>query len=434
MTTSVNLTFFRTIIICCLLLLGLLAACKDDKTGLQSGDPTDFKDAVVINQYGITSITISDKKNTIIHTGMTQQYTAQGNTASGGSVDISKDVHWSVSDGSAARIDENGLLTGLAQNDVTVTAQLSTYSVTKSLRVTDASVSNITITKANGSTDFTIAVDACKTLQLKAVADYTGETLTQDVTNEVDWSTTSLSTVAHFSTLTGEKGWLLTSTVSSGISVSATLYAFPANVTVITKDGFTSGTSGISLNPSSSYSLPSTSASKQFSASATFFDNTSADITRAALWSSDNAAIASVNNDVGSKGLVTAQAVGSTTIKAQCGTATDSTTVTVANNSLGSLKITYTTSNGVPFNTSAGGDLIYLHVNDTLDLIATAHYSDGTNLKVTTDSGTSWSLYPDSTVVSIDKSSGKLTAQATGTAVVKVSYQGLDASLTVIVQ
>ena len=431
MTTPANLTFFRAITICCLLLLGLLAACKDDKTGLQSGDPTDFKDAVLINQYGITSITIS-AQNPIIKTGMTQQYTAQGNTASGGSVDISKDVHWTVSNSSAVRIDENGLLTGLAQSDVTVSAQLSTFSDTKSLRVTDASVSGITITETDGTTDF--AIDACKTLQLKAEAVYTGETLTANVTNEVDWSTTSPTNVAHFSTVSGEKGWLLTSAVNSGISVDATLDSFTANVTVTTQDGFTSSTSAITLNPSNSYILASTSAAKQFSANATFDDNTSADITRAAIWSSDNAAIASVNNDdTGSKGLVSAHAVGSAAISAQCGATaqTASTSVTVNNSTLTSVTIKY--DSNATQGTSAGGDLIYLNVGNTLQLDAFANYSNNTSQNVTNDASTSWEVYPDTTIVSVD-SSGLATAKALGTTLLKVTYQGLDNKLTIIVQ
>lgn len=416
-------------IACCLLLLTLLPACKNDKTGLQDGDPTDFKEAVLINQYGITSIAIS-ANNPILQSGHTQQYTVVGNTSTGGSVDISNDVRWSVSNSAAARIDENGLLTSLAQGDVTVSAHLSTYTDSADLRVTDGAAAGITITEADGSTDFTI--DACKTLQLKAVASFTGETLTADVTDEVDWSTSLPTNAARFSTVSSEKGLLLTSSARNDIDVSATLDSQSASVTVTAQNGFsTFTTTPITVSSSTNSSSPviASGGSDQFSASASFDDGSSADITRTAIWSSDNDLFATV----GSEGLVSAHSVGNAGITASCGGQEQTVTVQVSSTNPISLAIDYDPAS--VRQTDAGGDILYLNVGDTLQLEAKAYYDNNT-APTTVTGDTTWEATPisgDASAATV-ANDGLVTANAVGSTLIKATYSGVDRSKTIIVQ
>src|SRR4029077_12713113 len=77
-------------------------------------------------------------------------------------------------------------------------------------------------------------------------------------------------------------------------------------------------------------------AAKQFTATGTFSDNTTQDMTQSAFWSSSNAAVATINN----KGLVISIAAGTTTVNAAWGAITQSTSLTVSTVQLASISIT----------------------------------------------------------------------------------------------
>ena len=70
-------------------------------------------------------------------------------------------------------------------------------------------------------------------------------------------------------------------------------------------------------------------AKQPFTATGTFDDGSSLDVTIFVTWTSSNLATADVSNADGSRGEATAFGAGSTTIQAQRGTVTASTTLTV---------------------------------------------------------------------------------------------------------
>ena len=72
-----------------------------------------------------------------------------------------------------------------------------------------------------------------------------------------------------------------------------------------------------------------TGASRQFTATGTYSDNSVQNLTASVTWSSTTAAVATISNDTGTQGLVSAVAAGTTTITATSGLVTGSTIMTV---------------------------------------------------------------------------------------------------------
>ena len=109
-------------------------------------------------------------------------------------------------------------------------------------------------------------------------------------------------------------------------------------------------------------SLPG-GAVQQFTATGTYSDASTQDLTQSASWTSSNNAVASISNAAGSRGSATSIAAGTTTITAAVGGVAGSTTLTVTTATLVSLAIG-PTNPSIPLGT-------------TLQLTATGTYSDG---------------------------------------------------------
>ena len=157
---------------------------------------------------------------------------------------------------------------------------------------------------------------------------------------------------------------------------------------------------------------------QQYTATATFGNNSTGDVTGKVTWSTNATNIASIS----SGGLLTGVAFGSTTVKAQTGSVIGNTGVTIQNKAISSVSIQPLTQ-GLSASGNGGPT--------TVQYTATATYSDGTTGDVTSNS--TWNALPSS-VVSIS-STGLATAVAVGTATVTATAQGVtsnSATITVI--
>ena len=155
---------------------------------------------------------------------------------------------------------------------------------------------------------------------------------------------------------------------------------------------------------------------QQYTATATYGNNTTADVTSQVSWSTTPTNIATIN----SSGLLTAGALGTATVKAQSGSVIASTSVTVIQKQVTSVTISPLTQT---LSLSLGPT--------TVQFTATATYADGTTANVT--SIATWSSLPSS-VASIS-STGLATAGAIGTASVTATSGGVTsngATITVI--
>jgi hypothetical protein len=167
-------------------------------------------------------------------------------------------------------------------------------------------------------------VDSGSDFQLQATADWSdGSTSTLD--SQIVWSSPDLQLLNGGAFEAWSPG-LATATVTDG-SVTASV-----NIDVV-------GPTSISLNPKD----PTVAANgeQQFTATGTFPDGTTSDITPVSTWSSSNSSIASANNPQGS--FRTFGSAGSTTITVSDGGASASTTLTVTSGSAPPTTTTTTT-------------------------------------------------------------------------------------------
>jgi hypothetical protein len=238
---------------------------------------------------------------------------------------------------------------------------------------------------------------------------------TQDLTTQVTWSVTpaSLATISSVGVLT-------TSSVSGSGTVSAAL----GSVTGTTPVTVTSATlQSIQITPSA-VTVP-IGATQAFAATGIYKDSSGAisnyDVGSqpGGAWHSGTTTVASID----STGLATALAAGQSSI-------------TFTLQSVTSSPATMTVPSGVTLTsiTIDGADPITLFASgafSTTQLTATATYSDGSTIDPA--SGVTWSLDPTSAtnVVSVNATTGLVTAIGVGTAIVDVSDGSFTDTITV---
>jgi hypothetical protein len=148
--------------------------------------------------------------------------------------------------------------------------------------------------------------------------------------------------VGHFNngstqTLTNVS-WSLSSPRVAKIKVDGVVRAkHNGSVTITAKLGSLSGSTTLTVSNSNLVSIAVTPANaslpagstQQFTATGTFDDNHTQDLTAAVHWSSSSGAVATVSNTLKNRGLATAVATGTTTVAASSGGISGSTTLVV---------------------------------------------------------------------------------------------------------
>lgn len=152
---------------------------------------------------------------------------------------------------------------------------------------------------------------------------------TKDVTTTVTWSSSAPSIASI-----GERG-LLQALTSGTSTITATSGGVTASTVVTVTDA---ALVSIGITPPS----PTVAAgfTKQFTATGTFSNATTQDLTTQVTWSSATPATATISDAAGTKGLATSIGAGSTIISATFGTATATATLTVTSATLVSLEVT----------------------------------------------------------------------------------------------
>ncbi|MDH5391829.1 MAG: Ig-like domain-containing protein [Gammaproteobacteria bacterium] len=379
--------------------LSLLLACS-------SGDPRPLYESLIVEFNDVQSISIS-ALNTVITTGENQQITVTGTTSQNTTIDLSEMVSWSVDDASLAFISATGLLQSISQDGmVTVTATLSGFSASMDVTFSSAALVSIEVKADTLTEDLTTSV--CRPLPLKAMATYDDASL-RNITPAVSWSTTTAgATLVSDSTPPSITHYDVVAT-----NVTATLGISSPAAAVTLVDDITS----MALSPAA---VTLTVGSEQsFVLSADYGSETEPDITAAANWQSSIPSVADfANND----GIVTALAVGTTTITAACGSTIlpVSSTVTVDVNNISAFEI--------------GPEPLgfELTLGSTQQMTATAYYVSDPQTPVDVTDQVSWSVDSGSVAISVD-SFGLVTADALGFGKVVASFSGETADITVYV-
>ena len=167
----------------------------------------------------------------------------------------------------------------------------------------------------------------------------------------------------------------------------------------------------IAVTPSNASIQPGVT--QQYTATATYGDNSTGDVTTQVTWSTSPTNIATIS----SSGLLTAATLGTATVKATTGNLIATTNVTVTQKQIRSISIAPLTQT---LSLSLGPT--------TVQFTATATYSDGSTGDVTTIS--TWTSVPSS-VASIS-SNGLATALTVGTATVTATSGGVTSNSATI--
>jgi trimeric autotransporter adhesin len=323
--------------------------------------------------------------------GTTQPFTATGMFSDGSTQNLTASVSWSSSVPSIATASASGLANGISSGQATITATDGSVSGSALLTVTPATVTAITVTPASP----TIAGGTLQ--QFTATGLFSDGTL-QNLTSSVSWSssTPTAATINATGLATGSTSGQTTITASSGsVTNSAVLTVTAAVLT------------GITLNPMNPSII--LGSSQQFTATGTYSDNSTQDLTGTATWTSSNAGVAGV-----STGLASGLAVGTTTISATFHSANSSATLTVSLTppALQSISVT-------PANPSVA-------IGQNQQFVATGHYLDGSTQDLT--SAVTWSSAQPA--LAGITATGLATGLGGGSIAVTAALGAIDASAT----
>ena len=351
----------------------------------------------------LTTVEVSPT-NPSIAKGTSRQFNATAIFSDTTKQDITAYASWSSSTGSAT-ITTAGLATGVSSGTTSITASYGGLSVTTTLTITTAILASIEVTPINTS------IAQGMTRQFTAIGVYTDNT-TQNLTQFVTWSSVN-SAIAAISNAQGSYG--LARSLAAG---TTTIRAASGNVQGSTSLTVTSATLlGLDVTPA----IPSIPAGllQQFSATGTFSDGTTKDMTPEVTWTSTDAGVSTVSNATGSKGLATTLVQGTATITATFGMISGSTLLTVIPAAVVTIEVE-------PFEMSTPSGL-------NQQFTAAGILSDDTVIDLTEAVTWSSSATDIATVSNGTGSNGIATAIAPGTATITASYQGDVGSATLTV-
>ncbi|WP_299495634.1 Ig-like domain-containing protein [uncultured Shewanella sp.] len=352
--------------------------------------------SVTVSAAELTTIQITPASVTLSK-GNTQELIATGTYSDSTTAVITSSVSWVSDDTSVATVSTAGLLSGVTTGSATVSATLDNISSNdSSVTVSDATLTAIQITPAS------VTLYNGNTQELIATGTYSDGT-TADITSAVSWHSDDMSVV------TVTPAGLLTGEATGSATVSATLDSISSNDSSVTVSDAT--LTAIQITPASV--TLSKGNTQELIATGTYSDSTTAVITSAVSWVSDDTSVATVSTE----GLITAVAVGSVTVSATLDSiSSNDSSVTVSAATLTDIQITPAS--------------VTLSKGNTQELIAKGTYSDGTTEVIT--SAVSW-LSNDMSVATVTPA-GLLTAESVGSATVSAildSISSNDSSVTV---
>lgn len=311
---------------------GLATTLAVGQSGILASANNGAHGSAVLNVQAaqLASIAVSPA-NPSVAAGLTQQLTAQGTYTDGSTQDLSQQVTWSSQDPAIATVDAaSGMATGVATGATTLVAtsnSTQTIQGTVQLQVTAAQLTGITVSPSAGT-----AV-AGTTLQFTAQGTYTDGT-TPDITGQVMWSTSD-STLASVSNSAGSNGIASALKAGGPVTVTATL-------------GSVSNTAQLTVTQPALVSIAVTPAgatipqgkTQQYTATGTFGDGSTQDITNSVNWSSNQTSVATISNADGSRGLASTTILGPGGITADMNGISGTTTLTVGDPAITSLTLT----------------------------------------------------------------------------------------------
>jgi hypothetical protein len=262
----------------------------------------------------------------------TQKFYAEGCDTEGYCYDLTNDATWESSETGVATIAAGGRATGVSAGTTTIKATFDLISGETMLTVTDATLTSISVDPPTAS------IARYTTQQFTAYGTFSDASV-YDITHDVTWASSNTS-VATISNTIDSKG--LASGLAGGTTtITATFGAVSGNATLTVKSVTLTSIAIEPSNPTTAIGWP-----VQFTATGTFSDSTTQDITALVTWLSSAGSVARISNVFPSQGLATPIHTGTTTISATHALTgvTASTTLTVGNVTLTAITVTCTPS------------------------------------------------------------------------------------------
>lgn len=340
--------------------------------------------------------------NPSIALGTATQLKAIGIYSDSTKKDLTSSVSWSSSVTDVAIVSNasgsKGLATsGTTTGSTTITATSGTVLGSTALTVTSAALVSVEVTPTNPS----IALG--RSQQCTATGIFTDNSV-QDLTMQAAWSSSDPA--------------VATIGASDGLASSAGVGSATITATFAGKNGSTvlTVTNAVLQEINITPAIPTIAlgTSQQFTATATYSDNTTADLTATASWSSDNTSVATV-----SSGLAHSIGTGSATITATLDGVSSGTVLTVESAKLLSIDVT-------PTNPSTPMGL-------SQQFSANGNFSDGTSQDLTALVTWSSSNNGIAEVSNAEGSNGLANPIAAGQAIITAKYMGISGSSTLTV-
>src|SRR6202030_1363263 len=253
----------------------------------------------------LTSMAMSPADPSVLK-GSTRQFTATGSYSDGSTQNLTDKAIWSSSNSVVAVVTNTGLATGFATGSSTIQVALGSVAGSTTLTVTAAVLSSIAVTPPNPS------ISDGTSQQFTAMGTYSDGS-TQNLTNSVTWLSSNAS-VAKINSMGFASGVGI-----GGSSIQAAL-GLGAGSTTLTVTA--AALSSIVVSPSN----PSISdgTTQQFTASGSYTDGSTQNVTNLVTWGSSNPA-----DSISASGLAAANGVGASIIQAALNGVNGSTTLTV---------------------------------------------------------------------------------------------------------
>ena len=358
--------------------------------------------------FGVTnatlvSIAVSPMTSTMAK-GFTRPFVAIGTYSDASTQELTTQVTWASSNTAAATISNSpgsqGVASGVNAGSTSISATLTPVSGATNLVVTAATLNSIAVTPTNP----TIAKGT--TAEFNATGIYS-DTTTQDLSTQVTWASGD-DTVATISNAVDRKG--IATAVNTGQTlISATFGGITGTTNLSVSSARLNAITVVPTHPTIAKGT-----TRQFTATGTYSDSTTQDLTSQVTWSSSNTSVATISNAIDSGGLATAQGTGTTTIGAGLASVSGSTTLTVTAATLSSIAVNPTNP------TIAKGT--------TRQFSATGTYSDNSTQDLTTIVAWSSDTPAVATISNVSGSEGLASGVGAGSAAIAASFSGITGS------
>jgi hypothetical protein len=348
---------------------------------------------LTVSQAALVSISVGQDRSTV-PLGVTAQLTAQGVYTDGSTRDLTSSVSWSSSPLGVVNVNTSGLATGLKIGTATVNARSGTIAGTRTLTVNAAQLTAIAVTTDKATMPLGTAQ------QITATGTYTDGS-THDLTNSVSWSNSPMGVVN-----------VNTSGLATGLKIGT--------ATVNARSGTIAGTRTLTVSAALLTAIAITTdkatmplgTAQQITATGTYTDGSSHDLTNSVSWFSESDQIVSVT----SSGVAQARALGSTAVSATASAIRGSAALTVSSPALASISIS-PASPTIPLGSS-------------LQLGAIGSFTDGSTQDLTNSA--IWSVVNPS-VVNLS-STGNANAQQVGSTSVEATLSSIQGSTMIVIE